>query len=135
MRRAVLAKHEQVGVAELIRRVEQGLPFRALTELAGRSGLNVPEVAEAVGIAERTLARRKAAGRLAMPESERLVRISALFEKALELFEGDVRATVVWLTTTRKVLNNESPLAYARTELGAREVENLIGRLEHGVFS
>jgi len=35
----------------------------------------------------------------------------------------------------RKALEGKTPLAYARTELGAREVEDLIGRLEHGVVS
>jgi putative toxin-antitoxin system antitoxin component (TIGR02293 family) len=51
------------------------------------------------------------------------------------LFEGDVAAAVNWLNTPRKLLGDRSPLAYARTETGAREVENLIGRLEHGIFS
>ncbi len=31
-------------------------------------------------------------------------------------------------------LNNARPIDYARTDYGAREVRNLIGRLEHGVF-
>jgi uncharacterized protein (DUF2384 family) len=39
------------------------------------------------------------------------------------------------LIAPRKAFGNQSPLDYSRTELGAREVENLIGRLEHGVFS
>jgi uncharacterized protein (DUF2384 family) len=32
-------------------------------------------------------------------------------------------------------LGDVAPLEMAATETGAREVENLIGRLEHGVFS
>jgi putative toxin-antitoxin system antitoxin component (TIGR02293 family) len=87
------------------------------------------------GIPERTLARRKTAGKLAPDESERLLRIANLFEKCVELFEGDVTAAVNWLTSPKKALNQERPLMYARTEFGAREVEDLIGRLEHGVFS
>jgi putative toxin-antitoxin system antitoxin component (TIGR02293 family) len=68
-------------------------------------------------------------------ESERLLRISGVFERAVELFEGDIAAAVTWLTTPQKSLGRHSPLIYARTEVGAREVENLIGRLEHGVFT
>ena len=51
------------------------------------------------------------------------------------LFEGDNAAALRWLTAPRKALEGKTPLAYARTELGAREVEDLIGRLEHGVIS
>ncbi len=120
---------------ELIRQIERGFSFKALQSLASVSGVPAPEIASIIGIPERTLARRKAAGRLAPDESERLLRISAVFEKAVELFEGDVARAVVWLTTPKKVFGGQSPLAYSRTELGAREVENLIGRLEHGIFS
>jgi putative toxin-antitoxin system antitoxin component (TIGR02293 family) len=81
------------------------------------------------------LARRKVSRRLTPDESERLLRISAVFEDAVDLFEGDVAAAVNWLTTPRKALGDRAPLTYARTEPGAREVENLIGRLEHGIFS
>ena len=120
---------------ELIHQMEQGLSFQALHSLASVSGLAIRVLASLLGIPERTLARRHAAGRLAPDESERLLRISTVFEKAVELFEGDVAAAVAWLTAPKKVFAGKAPLAYARTELGAREVEALIGRLEHGVFS
>jgi len=120
---------------DLVRQIERGLPFKALESLAALSGLPVNLFASVLGIPERTLARRKAAGRLAPDESERLLRVSTVFENALELFEGDVAGAVTWLTSPKKALGHQTPLAYSRTELGAREVENLIGRLEHGVFS
>jgi putative toxin-antitoxin system antitoxin component (TIGR02293 family) len=64
-----------------------------------------------------------------------LLRVSSLFEKSVDLFEGDVAAAVNWLTSPKKALNRQTPLLYARTEVGAREVEDLIGRLDHGIFS
>jgi len=120
---------------ELIRQIERGLSFKALKTLETLSGVDVSSIASVIGIPERTLARRKAAGRLSPEESERLFRISTVFEKAVELFEGDASAAVSWLTAPKRALGNQSPLTYSRTEVGAREVENLIGRLEHGVFS
>ena len=119
----------------LVCQIEAGLPFKALESLAALSGLSVTLIASVLGIPERTLARRKAAGRFASDESERLLRISTVFEKAVGLFEGDVTGAVTWLTSPKRVLGNRTPLAYSRTELGAREVESLIGRLEYGVFS
>jgi putative toxin-antitoxin system antitoxin component (TIGR02293 family) len=121
--------------AALIHQVEQGLPFEALESLGAASGLSVPVIATVIGVPERTLARRKKAGRLSMGESERLLRVSTVFEKAVELFEGDVKPAVTWLTSPKKALGDRLPLEYSRTELGAREVEDLMGRLEDGVFS
>lgn len=119
----------------LIRQVERGLSFKTLRTFASNTGIPISVITSIVGIPERTLARRKAAAKLTPDESERLLRVASVFEKTVELFEGDVTAAVKWLTTSRKALDNQAPLAYCRTELGAREVENLVGRLEHGVFS
>src|SRR5438105_11781325 len=120
---------------ELIRQLERGVSVKALKTLESLSGVDASSIASAIGIPERTLARRKAVGRLSPEESERLFRIATVFEKAVELFEGDASAAVSWLTTPKRALGAQSPLTYSRTEVGAREVENLIGRLEHGVFS
>jgi putative toxin-antitoxin system antitoxin component (TIGR02293 family) len=134
------ARGASLGIAaastgELISHVERGFSFKSLRQLESHSGIPISMIASLIGIPERTLARRKTAGRLTSEESERLLRVSTIFEKAVELFEGDVAAAVKWLTTSQRALGHNPPLAYARTELGARDVENLIGRLEHGVFS
>jgi putative toxin-antitoxin system antitoxin component (TIGR02293 family) len=119
----------------LIRKIEAGFSFLALEKLERHTGVGLSMLGSIIGIPERTLARRKVAGKLAPEESERLLRISSIFEKSVELFEGDVEAAVNWLITPKKALGNHQPLFYSRTELGAREVENLLGRIEHGVFS
>ena len=119
----------------LIRRVEAGFAFSSLRNFAERSGIAMAEIASVAGIAPRTLARRRNSGKFTWDESERLLRISAVFDKAVELFEGDVPAAAAWLTTPQPALGRRTPLAYSRTEVGAREVEDLIGRLEHGVFA
>ncbi len=123
------------GTQELVRRIEQGLPYKTLESLSEASGLTAQEIGSVLAIPARTLARRRVSGKLSMEESERLLRLSNVFEKAVELFEGDVAAAVNWLVSPRKALGDHTPLEYSRTELGAREVEGLIGRLEHGVFS
>jgi putative toxin-antitoxin system antitoxin component (TIGR02293 family) len=123
------------GTPELIRQLEAGLPFDALRKFESNSGVESAVLLSILGIPGRTLARRKTAGRLAPEESERLLRIGMVFEKAVELFDGDVASAVQWLTTSKKALGGETPLRYSRTDPGAREVENLIGRVEHGVFS
>lgn len=120
---------------ELIRQVGRGFSFQALHALESHSGIPVAQIVRILGIPSRTLARRKASGRLTADESEKLLRLSSTFENALELFEGNRRQALAWLSSPKKEFEDQTPLEYSRTEVGAREVEDLIGRLEHGVFS
>lgn len=73
-------------------------------------------------------------GRLQTDESERLFRIAALYDRAIEVL-GDPERARAWFKEPKKALGMKTPLQYADTEPGAREVENLLGRLEYGVFS
>src|SRR5712692_1202745 len=70
------------SAAELIQQVERGFSFKTFHALESKSGLSGPALAALVGIPERTLARRKSAGKLTPEESERLLRISTVFEMA-----------------------------------------------------
>ena len=119
----------------LVQRIRAGLSYAALERFQRNIALTTDQLAELIQVNPRTLARRRAEGKLAADESDRLVRASRLFGKALALFEGDGDAAREWLGAQAPALGGQTPLGAARTEAGAREVENLIGRLEHGVFS
>lgn len=110
-----------------------GLTFRKFELLQRALDLPASTLAEIIQIPPRTLQRRKEAGRLAPDESDRLLRSTRLVGMALELFEGDLDAARTWLATPRGALGGATPLDLLQTEPGAQEVENLIGRLEHGV--
>jgi putative toxin-antitoxin system antitoxin component (TIGR02293 family) len=120
---------------DLLAKIEAGLPFSTLERFQRNLELTSEEVLQFVRIPQRTFMRRREEGRLTPEESDRLLRASRLFGKALTLFEGDVATTLAWLSTRAPALADRSPLEVSATEVGAREVENLIGRLEHGVFS
>jgi putative toxin-antitoxin system antitoxin component (TIGR02293 family) len=122
-------------ITAVINRVRTGFPYKAVLDFHKTSGLPLATIAHIIRIPQRTLNRRKAEGKLAPDESERLLRLSTLFDHAVALFEGDVAAARHWLTTPKKALAGQTPLDFADTEIGARQVEDLIGRLEHGVFT
>jgi putative toxin-antitoxin system antitoxin component (TIGR02293 family) len=121
--------------ASLLKRLEEGLSYAAFERLKKRLEVTSHELADAALITHRTLARRKKEGRFGPGESDRLVRLSRVFARAIELFEGDVEGARSWLMRPVLGLGNAVPFELARTEVGAREVENLIGRIEHGVIS
>ena len=58
-----------------------------------------------------------------------------LVAMAQEMMMGDAEAAKLWLMAPHRLLGNETPLRHASTETGAREVEQIIGQLRHGVFS
>jgi putative toxin-antitoxin system antitoxin component (TIGR02293 family) len=119
--------------AKVISQIKSGLPVKVFFALKGQLNISAEELAHIVGIAPRTLLRRKQEGRLQKEESERVVRLQRLFEKALDVFE-DRAAAQSWFNSAQLALGGKAPLDYADTELGAREVENLLNRIEHGVF-
>lgn len=119
--------------AQLHRRVREGLSYEAFERLRRVLDLPASRTAELLQIPARTLARRKIAKRFQPEESDRLIRLTRLVGLALQLFEGDLEGTRLWLTTPQTALADQAPIEFATTEIGAREVENLIGRLEHGI--
>jgi putative toxin-antitoxin system antitoxin component (TIGR02293 family) len=111
-----------------------GLPFGAVARFQKSSGLTLERIKEIARISEGSFARRKESGKLSFDESERLLRLSRVFEHAVDLFEGDRDGARQWLETPIPALENQRPLDLAKSEPGAREVEDLIGRIEQGVI-
>ncbi len=124
--------------ADAIARVERGFSPAAADRLADRLGLSPAALARAAGPSPRPLARRRPAGRRAPAEAARRYRLARLFERAVDTFgggppaESDARR---WFHTPQWALGGATPLAYAHTEPGAREVEALLHRIDHGVLA
>jgi putative toxin-antitoxin system antitoxin component (TIGR02293 family) len=123
------------GTFELIASIKRGLEYASMEHFIRKANLQRDEAIDLVGISARTLVRRKEQGRLSPDESDRLVRAARIVSRARQLFEGDGAAANRWLKTSQPALGGATPMEYAGTEAGAREVEALIHRLEYGVFS
>jgi putative toxin-antitoxin system antitoxin component (TIGR02293 family) len=118
----------------VIRRIRKGLPMAEFEALAAWLKVTDEELAPLLGISRATFHRRRKAGHLESPESEKLIRFARLLRRATEVLEEE-EAAREWLKAPAVAFGGESPLSFADTEIGAREVEYLLGRLEHGVFS
>lgn len=115
--------------AGLTRAVRAGLPAPAFDALRDALGLPAPALADALGIAPRTLARRRTAGRLAPDESDRLLRAARLAEMAAVAL-GDVESGATWMTEPHALFDGETPLRYSDTAPGARAVEDALYAVE-----
>jgi putative toxin-antitoxin system antitoxin component (TIGR02293 family) len=135
MATAALRKSTGIGeVHQQIGRIQAGLSFAAVRNLQHALDLPLEKIATFLGMSRATLHRRKAQGKIARNESEKLVRYQQLVKKAEEVF-GNANAAREWLTYPQPGLGNVKPVEFAKTEIGAREVENLLGRIEYGVYS
>jgi putative toxin-antitoxin system antitoxin component (TIGR02293 family) len=119
---------------ELHRRIKRGLPYRSLESVRERLGLSVPETASVLHMPPRTLARRRQTRKLDADESDRLYRIARVAAQAFGVFGTEEKAAT-WLRRPNRALNGEVPIRLLDTDVGARQIEDILGRIEHGVVS
>ncbi len=119
-------------LAELVRK---GLPATSVTALAEKLDMGNSLLSRKLGISQRTLTRRLSQrSRLTAAESDRTVRLARVYAHAVEMI-GDEEKAVAWLRTPNRALGGERPLDQLDTDLGARAVEDLLGRIAYGVYS
>jgi putative toxin-antitoxin system antitoxin component (TIGR02293 family) len=113
--------------------IREGFPHAVLQELMRASGLTLKELADALDLSTRSLQRRRR-GRLARFESDRLYRMARLLALARESL-GDAARATRWLKRTNHSLGGVAPIAAIDTEPGARQVEDILGRIAYGGIS
>jgi putative toxin-antitoxin system antitoxin component (TIGR02293 family) len=119
---------------DLLVRVRAGLPYAALESLQAGYGFDGDLLREVLDVPARTLARRKSSRRFSPEESDRLFRMARIVTLAMETLGGKDAARE-WLQAPNRALGGDVPLRRLDTDLGARQVEGLLGRIAHGVFS
>lgn len=130
----VAAQKPNPSPAQVIQFVQAGVNFGELAVLQKELDLPLDQLAAKLGFSRATLHRRKAAGRLTSDESDKIVRFARLLGQATKVFGGAGEARE-WLKTPQRGLGGAVPLDYAQTEAGAREVEQLLGRIDYGVYA
>ncbi|MGB9233266.1 MAG: antitoxin Xre/MbcA/ParS toxin-binding domain-containing protein [Terriglobales bacterium] len=114
--------------------IREGFPPAVVEELMRASGLTLNELARALDLSPRSLQRRRRTGRLARYESDRLYRLARIVAMSNDFLGGRDRATN-WLKRPNRALGGIAPVEAMDTELGARQVENLLGRIAYGGIS
>ena len=120
---------------ELAENIENGLPASSIERIKKALAIGDEQVSNTLGISVKTMGRiRKENRRLSVRVGDRLYRVAHILALAKEVLEDDEMAKI-WLRTPQIGLNNRAPLEYLNTGAGAREVEDLLLRIEYGVFS
>jgi putative toxin-antitoxin system antitoxin component (TIGR02293 family) len=119
-------------LAELVRK---GLPARSIMPLAKKLACSNQILSRVLSIPQRTMTRRLSQGaRLTAAESDRTVRLARVYAAAVEMI-GDGDKAVQWLRAPNRALGGAPPMDLLSTDVGAREVEDVLGRIAYGVYS
>jgi putative toxin-antitoxin system antitoxin component (TIGR02293 family) len=107
-----------------------GLEFGEFESLRKQLDLSLEELSARFGLSPNAIAERKASGHLTTDESGKVVCYARLLGHAMYLF-GGLNEARQWLKTPQRGLHGAVPLDYAKTDLGAREVENLLTEMQN----
>ena len=120
----------------IVNLIRMGFPVSVIDRLVAELGVSQQVLLRIIALSSATLTRRRAnKKRLSPQESDRVYRVAAAYLASLRLFEGDAEAARRWFGEPAKALGGHTPLEHLDTEAGADEVQDLIGRLEHGVVT
>lgn len=114
-------------------RVREGLPMRALDDLAKKLQVDRADLANILGTSLRTLQRKEeASSRLGPAASDRLARVARILDLAVHVF-GEVDKASIWLTSESRALENEIPLHMLDTDIGTERVQRELRQIEFGM--
>ena len=114
--------------------MKAGLPYASLEALIGKLGLGREEAAAALPLPQRTIARRKKEQRLQADESDRVLRLARISAQAMATLGSEEKAAQ-WLRRPNRALGNRTPLDLLDSDIGIRQVEEILGRIAHGTIS
>jgi putative toxin-antitoxin system antitoxin component (TIGR02293 family) len=120
---------------EMERLLREGLPVSVLRNFRENWGFTVMELAGSLAISKSTLMRMlERRKRMASGDSDRVYRLASILALAEQAI-GDRKKAQRWLRQSNQVLGSQTPLRALETEIGARRVEQILGRIAYGGVS
>jgi putative toxin-antitoxin system antitoxin component (TIGR02293 family) len=117
---------------DLAERVRKGLPFAALSAVMEQYGIARDVLCDLLHLSPRNFLRRKDQKRLSPDESDRLYRLARVLAHANRVFE-DPDESADWIQTPNVSLGKQQPLTLLDTDIGVQQVDQVLGRIEHGI--
>ena len=125
--------HELTGM-EKIEVVRRGLTKQDLEQVKESFGLDYETLAKVLSVAKATLFNKKGTERFSSSLSEKIFALADLYSYGFSVFESKELFNA-WMEQENRALGNIRPFELLDTMIGVAEVKNIIGRIEHGVYS
>jgi putative toxin-antitoxin system antitoxin component (TIGR02293 family) len=117
---------------DLTERVRKGLPFNALVAVMEQYGIARDVLCTILHLSARNFLRRGEQKRLSPGESDRLYRLARVIAHANRVFE-DPEESADWIQSPNRALGKQQPLTLLDTDIGVQQVDQVLGRIEHGI--
>lgn len=119
---------------DLIDISRKGLPKSVIVTLSGLLGISMEKMSDLIHISHRTIQRKKSDDLLNVYSTEQILEIAEVITKGIEVFNS-LEVFTKWLHQDIRYLNFQKPLNYLDTSFGTKMVLDILGRIEHGVYS
>lgn len=135
MQQSTIFEPKRVSGFTVIEQARQGVETEHVDQVASLIGVSLKEMAAVLQVAERTLHRFRNEGRLDTQASERLLLLENVAAHGLLVFDGLANVFADWLRHPLRELKHQSPLQLLTTISGFNLVDDVLTRIEYGVYS
>lgn len=113
---------------------ESGIPKQAIDHLAGYIGISRKSMADVFEVSIRTLERKAPTTKLDKKTSSHALEIAKVMQHAFNVFEDEEKSKM-WVNRRNRALNGKKPVEFFGTLTGLSMVNDVLGRIEDGVYS
>ncbi len=110
--------------------IERGIPKESLLKLIENIEFSIKDIATILHVSERTLKRNEL---LDTPIADQIMQLAILFTRGFEVFESK-EAFLEWINLENQALGDKKPKEFLGTSVGRQMIEDILGRIEYGVF-
>jgi len=125
---------QSLSPLQIIDRAREGLAGTEAERIAVLLAISDKEMARLLNLSVATFHRQVKMGRLDAITSERLLLLERLGESGASVFQDNNKFTR-WLRRPLRILGDRTPLDLLDSATGIQLVEDLLGRIEYGVYS
>ena len=111
-----------------------GLPKMAFLHLVANLNVSMRSMTRLLNVAERTIQRKGDHDLLDISTSEQILQIAEVFSRGNDVFESSENFQK-WMNSENLSLGGKRPIDLLPSRYGAQMILDVIGRIEHGVYS
>lgn len=119
---------------DILKVIKKGVSKKTLDQTLQMMGFSLEDMAGLLHISERTLRRYDDSTTLNAEQSERIVELNNLYHYGAEVF-GALALFKKWVNSPVLALGNKKPREFLDTSLGISILQNILGKIEYGVYS
>ncbi len=115
-------------------KAHNGITKSDFIAVATMTGLNLTEFSKFLPVSKRTIEKVKDQELLSPQVSDRVLQIATLYQQGIALL-GSTSVFKEWMNSSVIALGNKKPIEFMDNGTGIAIIHDLLGRIEHGVYS